>query len=63
VSYEEIRADLAERYHWTFDTIDNMSLEQIASAMSSGKKPKGIPIENAEEAKDMTKNWRIYYGI
>jgi hypothetical protein len=48
---------------WTFDTIDDMSFEQIDSALRRGKPTKGIPIHSAEEARDIAVNWRKYLGI
>jgi hypothetical protein len=48
---------------WTFETVDNMSFEQINSAIREGKKPAGIPIESHEEAHEINRNWRQYVGI
>lgn len=61
--YEEIRAELAAIYHWPFAVIDGMSFEQIDSAMRGGKRPKGIPIESIEQAQDIARNWRRYWGL
>lgn len=64
MSYEEVRVGLCRLYPgWTFDTIDNMSFEQIESALNEGKKPKGLTIESHEQLADINKNWRLYYGI
>lgn len=63
MTYEEVRARLAEDFGWTFDQIDDMSFEQIASALSRGEQSKGIAISSAEEALEITENWREYVGI
>lgn len=63
MSYEEARANLAELYGWSFDTIDNMSFEQIGSACTQGKKSKGIAIHDHKQLEEINKNWRAYYGI
>ena len=61
ITYEEVRAKLAEWYGWSFDTIDNMTMEQINSAVCQGKqKADGVPIEYAD---DFQQRWREYYGI
>lgn len=47
--------------------IDDMSFEQIHSALSGGKKAEGIKARSLEEAleirEDFRKNWRRYLGI
>lgn len=63
MSYEEIRANLAEAYHWTFAEIDDMSFEQISSACRKGKRPAGIPIHSVEDVQRIAKEWRRYYGV
>jgi len=64
MTYEEIRAGLCEMYPgWTFDAIDDMSFEQIDSAIRKGKKPEGIPINSIDEAREINLNWRKYVGI
>jgi hypothetical protein len=61
ITYEEVRAKLAEWYGWSFDTIDNMTMEQLDSAIRKGKpEAEGVPIEYAD---DFQKRWREYLGI
>ena len=61
--YDEMRAQLAEHYGWTFTVIDDMTFDQIESAWTGGKKSKGIPVRSAEEAAEVTRNWRRHIGI
>lgn len=63
MTYEEVRVRLAEDFGWTFDVIDDMSFEQINSAVTRGKPPTGIPVNSVEEAREITENWRKYVGI
>lgn len=64
MSYEKLRADLCRAYPgWTFDVVDGMSLEQIASACSSGERPRGIPVASAGDIARITRDWRKYAGI
>lgn len=63
MSYEELRAQLAEHYGWTFDAIDTMTFDQIESAWTGGKKSKGIPVRSKEEAMEINRNWRRHLGI
>lgn len=63
MSYEEVRAELAERYGWTFDVIDGMSFEQLESAVLGGKRSKGIPVESNADAEQVARDWRKYVGI
>lgn len=53
---------LCERYGWTFDTVDNMSFEQIWSAMSGGKKFEGIEVQTVAEVQWMADNPRLVWG-
>jgi hypothetical protein len=63
MTYEEVRARLAEDFGWSFDTIDDMSFEQINSAITRGEKSQGIPIESISDMDDINRNWRTYVGI
>jgi hypothetical protein len=64
MTYLEVRAALCEMYPgWTFDTIDDMSFEQISSALSRGDAATGIPVYSAGEALEVAANWRVYLGI
>lgn len=63
--YEELRAELAARYAWTFDTIDGMPLDQILSAINDGKSPKfaikfssGEDVERYQNAMRQMRPWR-----
>jgi hypothetical protein len=61
ITYEEVRAKLAEWYGWSFQTIDDMTTEQLDSAIRKGKpESDGVPIEYAD---DFQKRWREYLGI
>lgn len=63
MSYEQVRADLCEMYPgWTFETIDGMSFEQIDSACRRGRKEK-LVVQSIEEAREINRNWREYYGL
>ncbi len=63
MTYEEIRAQLAELYGWTFEVIDGMSFEQIGSALRGGRPPKGLAVHSAEQVMDIARNWRKHLGI
>lgn len=63
MSYEEIRARLAEQYGWTFDAIDDMSFEQIGSACAGGKRQVAIPVGSPEEVREIARDWRRWYGV
>ena len=54
---------MAEKYGWTFDEIDDMSFEQISSALDDGKRPKGIAVKSADDVKEINKYWRKMVGI
>ncbi|MDR3632624.1 MAG: hypothetical protein P4L84_02240 [Isosphaeraceae bacterium] len=60
-SYAEIRATLCEKYTgWTFEYVDGLSFEAIRSAWLGGKEPKGVPVEDADDAAHVDRNWRLY---
>lgn len=61
MTYEQIRAGLAEKYGWTFDVIDNMSFDAIESALVGTKKRTGLAITDDSEVFEMARNWRRYY--
>ncbi len=61
--YEQLRAELAEHYGWTFAAIDDMTFDQIVSAWTGGKPSKGIPVRSKDEAAAVTRNWRRHLGI
>ena len=63
MTYEELRAKLAELYGWDFATIDEMSWDQINSACRGGKPRGGIPVHTVEEVREIARNWRKYAGI
>ncbi len=63
MSYPELQAHLAEKYGWSFEQIDDMSFEQISSALDDGKKPKGIIVKSADDVKEINKHWRKMVGI
>ena len=63
MTYEEVRAELAEQFGWTFAAIDDMTFEQIDSARRMGKRSPGIPVGSDEDVKEINRNWRKYYGI
>jgi hypothetical protein len=63
MTYEEVRARLAEDFGWTFDVIDDMSFEQIRSAITRGEPDRGIPVSSVEEAREVAANWRTYLGV
>lgn len=63
MTYEEIRAKLAEFYGWSFREIDEMSWDQINSACRAGKRNDGIEINSIEDAIEIQKNWRAYAGL
>lgn len=43
--------------------VDEWSFEQIDSVLRGGKPAKGIPFETIEQAREINRNWRKYYGI
>jgi len=63
MEYEQLRAQLAEHYGWTFEAIDTMTFDQIESAWTGGKRRKGIPVRSNEEMQEISRNWRRYLGI
>ena len=63
MSYPELQAHLAEKYGWSFETIDNMSFEQITSALTDGKKQEGIPVKSVEDVEKINRNWRKLVGV
>jgi hypothetical protein len=63
MTYEEVRAKLAEMYGWTFSTIDDMSFEQIESAWRGGKPDTGFPVRSLDDVQNIRRNWRKYVGI
>lgn len=64
MTYEETRCLLAERYGWTFDTIDDMSFEQISLALGGGKeRNKSIEIESMADIAWIQANLRKVYGF
>jgi hypothetical protein len=60
VSYEEVRAKLALTYGWTFDSIDGMSFDQIASALRHGKRKKGVPVSSDDDVRALARQWRRF---
>ena len=40
-----------------------MSFEQIESACTGGKRPKGIPVKSGEDVMRVARNWRKHLGI
>jgi hypothetical protein len=75
LSYEEIRATLCKFYGWTFADVDNLSFEQIDSAIDCmpveqmdgtirpNPRQAGISVHSSEELKEFNENWRAYYGV
>lgn len=61
MSYEELRARLAERYGWSFSTIDDMDFDQIASAWRSGQRLRGVTIRDEADVNAMRRDWRLFY--
>jgi len=50
---------------WTFDTIDDMSFEQIESAMTKGRprETNAVPVESMEDVWWVQANIRKVYGF
>ncbi len=60
-SYAELRGKLCERYPgWTFDTVDNLTFEQIGHACTGGKPVEIVFSDEAEVPQTVTR-WREYY--
>lgn len=59
--YPVLRARLCEKHPgWTYDTVDDMTFEQIGMACNEGK-PVEVPMEDDEQLEAVTANWRDYY--
>jgi hypothetical protein len=60
-SYAELRCKLCEKYPgWTFETVDNMTFEQIGQACNDGKRFEVVVEEEADLAQSRAR-WREYY--
>jgi len=57
-----MRCKLAEAYGWTFRDIDDMSFEQIASAVCGGRKPEGVPVDSFDDVNWLAANSRKAWG-
>ena len=64
MTYEEIRVWICQNYPGhTFQSVDEMSWDQINGAVREGKPDRGIPVHTAAEVHEIAKNWRKYVGI
>jgi hypothetical protein len=64
MSYGEIREKLIELHPgWTYDTVDDMSFEQIDLAIAGGKRTRDIPVSSAGEVREIARDWRQWYGV
>jgi hypothetical protein len=61
LSYEEMRAQLCERYGWTFDQVDELDFDRLASAWRGGKRPKGVAVDSDDDVAPIGRHWRRYY--
>lgn len=64
MTYDEVREALCIRYAgWTFDTVDNMTFDQIEIAWNRGKKAKGLAVNSDEDVERINREWRRYVGF
>ncbi len=63
MTYEEVRAELCERYGWGFDQVDNLTFDQIESAWVGGKRGPVLRTKSIKELRDMARDWRKHLGI
>ncbi len=66
---------LAKFYGWTFETIDNMSFEQIESAIACmpvehedgsvrpERRQRGISVDSMEQVEEINAHWREYFRV